>query len=300
MKVNKRGPTVLTYLIQIGLMLLPWSVRRRLLEAIFGFDISPSARIGFSIVAPRSLRLGDGAIVGHLNVIRGMDLVDLGEGAEISHLNWVFGLASAELISPDGPSALIMDEGAGITRRHLIDCSAPVRLGKFCLVAGYGSQIVTHAVVLSDDHQGAKAIVFGDHAFIGSRSIVLGGRDLASLLRTWCRIYPSRPFRRGIFDLFGSAGEACRKDRPRSQVLPPFQRVSTSARPATLRLLAIHPRSGRLIIMSQPIHRNRVRGLAVTVRGPNRADAQRVSVDSCFEPQNGYPREKETPANGRE
>ena len=176
--MKQKGPNALAYLVQILLMGLPWRARRRILAALFGFDIDRTARIGFSIVAPRTLKLAHNSEIGHLNVIRGMDLLDLGAGAIISHLNWVFGIASRELGSLDGPSALILDAGAGITRRHLIDCSAPVRLGKFCLVAGYGSQILTHAVVLAEDHQGAKAIGLGDYAFVGTRSVVLGGATL--------------------------------------------------------------------------------------------------------------------------
>ena len=159
---------------------LPWKARRRALEVVFGFKISRSARIGFSIVAPGSLRLASQSSIGHLNFIRGMDLVDLGRGSLISHLNWIYGMSAHQVSSCDGPSALILKEGAGITRRHLIDCSAPVTLGRFSLVAGYGSQILAHSIDLSKNRQEARSIDIGDYAFVGTRSVILGGASLPS------------------------------------------------------------------------------------------------------------------------
>ena len=172
--------SMIGYLIQMLLMPLPWKVRRRALEVVFGFTISRSAKIGFSIVAPASLRLDSESSIGHWNLIRGMDLVDLGRVSLISHLNWIYGMSSHQVISCDGPSALILKEGAGITRRHLIDCSAPVTLGRFSLVAGYGSQVLTHAVDLAKNRQSAKSIEIGDYAFVGTRSVILGGASLPS------------------------------------------------------------------------------------------------------------------------
>ncbi len=33
-----------------------------------------------------------GARIGHLNLERGMDSIELGEGAVVSHLNWLYGI----------------------------------------------------------------------------------------------------------------------------------------------------------------------------------------------------------------
>ena len=176
--MNRRLGGLGGYLLQILLMPLPWRVRRWALEEIFGFEISPSARVGFSIVAPSFLRLATNSSIGHLNFVRGMELIDLGEGALIGPLNWIYGISARELSSTDGTSALILGEGACITGRHMIDCSAPISLGKFSLVAGYGSQMLTHSVDLVKNRQGAKAIGIGDYALVGTRSVVLGGATL--------------------------------------------------------------------------------------------------------------------------
>jgi hypothetical protein len=55
--------------------LFPWKVRRVYLNYFMGFNISPSSKIGFSLVIPRDLEMKEGSRIGHLNVVKGLDLL---------------------------------------------------------------------------------------------------------------------------------------------------------------------------------------------------------------------------------
>jgi serine acetyltransferase len=169
-------------LIQTVLFVLPWGLRRRLLVRIFGFKIHPEAWIGFSIVAPsRSLSMGRWASIGHLNVIRGLDVVELADHAGIQHLNWIYGIPGSErrlAHESTRRAALILERGAGITRRHLVDCSNTVRLGEYALIAGSGTQLITHSVDMVKWGLRTRPITIGGMAMVGTRCIVLGGATL--------------------------------------------------------------------------------------------------------------------------
>ncbi len=167
----------LSLLFQLVILPLPWGLRRRLLNRVFGYRIDQSARIGLSIVAPRHLTMGPRSTIGHLNVIRGMEAITLDEQSIISHLNWIYGIPT-DMMGGDRRSELYLGEGAGITRRHLIDCSDRVVLEPFSLIAGYNTQVLTHAIDLAQGRQTTKPITIGRYGMVGSRSILLGGARL--------------------------------------------------------------------------------------------------------------------------
>jgi acetyltransferase-like isoleucine patch superfamily enzyme len=169
-------------IVQALLFLLPWALRRRLLERTFGFKIHPEAWIGFSLVMPsRSLTMGRWASIGHFNVIRGLDDVELGDHAGIQHLNWIYGIPGSQrrlAHEHDRRPALILERGAGITRRHLVDCSNTVSVGEYSLIAGSGTQIITHSVDMGKWGLRTRPITIGKMSMVGTRSILLGGAVL--------------------------------------------------------------------------------------------------------------------------
>ncbi len=181
--------------VQVLLLLLPWSLRRRLLCLLLGYDIHPTARIGLSIVAPGHLRMCADATIGHLNLIRGLNLLNMELGAGISHLNWITGVPEDAPYFPKQPdrrSQCIIEEGGGITRRHYIDCTNAVRIERYAMIAGMGTQILTHSVDMETNQQGSEPVTVGEYSMVGTRSVILGGATLpafsalgaASMLRS--------------------------------------------------------------------------------------------------------------------
>lgn len=163
-------------------MLLPWSLRRQFLERQFGYRLHPKSYIGFAWIFPRRLVMEENARIGHLTVAKGLDHLHVGAHAVIGQLNWITGF-------PTGPSRhfahqpgrraeLIVEQHAGISSRHFIDCTARIRIGAFTTVAGFRSQLITHSIDLAAARQSSEPIEIGEYCFLGTESVVLGGSAL--------------------------------------------------------------------------------------------------------------------------
>ena len=163
-------------------LLLPWTLRRALLEKQFGYSIHPTSRIGFAWIFPRQLVMEEGSRIGHLNVCKNIDLFHLGAHAVVGQLNWITGFPSGPsrhfAHQPDRQPELILERHAGISSRHLIDCTARVRIGAFATVAGFRSQLLTHSIDLTAGRQTAEPIDIGEYCFTGTNSVMLGGSAL--------------------------------------------------------------------------------------------------------------------------
>jgi len=173
---------MITKILMLVSLLLPWSIRRRFLESQFGYSLHPTSHIGFCWVFPRRLIMEENSCIGHLNVCRNIDLLHLGPCALIGQLNWVTGF-------PTGPSRhfahqtdrrpeLIVGAHAAISSRHLIDCTERVRIGAFANLAGFRSQLITHSIDLQAGRQAAEPIEIGEYCFVGTNCVMLGGSSL--------------------------------------------------------------------------------------------------------------------------
>jgi acetyltransferase-like isoleucine patch superfamily enzyme len=164
-------------------VLLPWKVRRPLLQRLFGFRLHPQSHIGLAWVFPRELVMERGASIGHFTVAKGMSLLAMAEHSRIGRLNWIsaFPAGTASLhfahLTQRRPD-LVLGEHAAITNRHIIDCTERVSIGRFATVAGFRSQILTHSVDLNACRQDAKPVSIGEYCFVGTASTILGGAVL--------------------------------------------------------------------------------------------------------------------------
>jgi acetyltransferase-like isoleucine patch superfamily enzyme len=163
-------------------MLLPWAIRRSLLEKQFGYSIHPSSRIGFAWIFPRHLVMEEGSRIGHLTLCKNIDLLRLGAHAIVGQLNWITGFPSGAsrhfAHQPDRRPELIIETHAGISSRHLIDCTARVRIGAFATIGGFRSQLLTHSIDFAAGRQTAEPIEIGEYSFTGTNSVILGGSAL--------------------------------------------------------------------------------------------------------------------------
>ena len=162
-------------------MLLPWPLKRVVLEAVWGYELAPDAFIGLSYVYPGQLRMGPGARIGHLNVCINLGRLVLEDGASLGRSNWVTGHP------PDGAHfrarvdrdpALVLGTNAAVTKHHLIDCTDRVEIGPFTTVAGYRTQILTHAIDLGEARQDCRPVSIGRSCLLGTRATILGGAVL--------------------------------------------------------------------------------------------------------------------------
>ena len=97
----------------------PWCVRRWLLQQLFGYQIHPTAKIGFSWIFPEHLVMEAHSCIGHLNVCKGLDLVVLKQYATITKGNWISGFHKKNTSyfsnQKDRLSQLILEEHVGIS-----------------------------------------------------------------------------------------------------------------------------------------------------------------------------------------
>jgi acetyltransferase-like isoleucine patch superfamily enzyme len=161
---------------------LPWFLKRPLMQSLLGYRLHPTARIGLSIIAVAEVELGEGARIGHLNVVRGLSRLELGTHAIISQLNWITGFPTGSsrhfAHQPERKPTLIVGAHSAITSRHLIDCTNSVTIGSFTTIAGFRSQILTHSIDLEANRQSSAAVTIGNYCLVGTGSIVLPGAQL--------------------------------------------------------------------------------------------------------------------------
>jgi acetyltransferase-like isoleucine patch superfamily enzyme len=163
-------------------MLLPWEFRRKFLEQQFGYSIHPSSYIGLAWIFPQRLVMEENARIGHFTVAKGLDLLHVGAHAVIGQLNWITGFPTGHARhfahQPERRPELIVEQHAGISSRHFIDCTARIRIGAYTTVAGFRSQLITHSIDLAAARQSAEPIEIGEYCFLGTDSVVLGGSSL--------------------------------------------------------------------------------------------------------------------------
>lgn len=172
-------------IVKIFICILPMSLKRMLLQRLYGYEIHPTARIGLSFFYPKKLKMGKNSKIGHFNTAVHLDEVILGEYVSIGRGNWITGFATGTTSrhfkhQPERVSILKVGNHSAITKGHHIDCTSPIIIGNFVTIAGYNSQLLTHSINVYDNRQDSKQITIGDYCFVGTNVVVLGGASLPS------------------------------------------------------------------------------------------------------------------------
>ena len=171
-------------LVKIIICLLPWSLKRWLLQKLFGYKIDPSARIGLAWVYPKHLRMGRNTRIDHFTVAIHLDAIELGDHSTIGRSNWITGHSASSdqhfVHQKDRHPALVIGEHSAITKHHYLDCTNEIRIGRFTTLAGHHSELLTHSIDIIAGRQDSKPIVIGEYCFIGTRCTILGGACLPS------------------------------------------------------------------------------------------------------------------------
>jgi len=154
---------------------------KRLAYRLQGFEVAATARVGCSILDARHCRLGDGAVIGHgnlvvgverlevgdhvhigqLNIVRGGDEVRLERWSEVMRLNVINSIVDPIRTTPATPR-FRLGPGAVITAGHKIDFTDRVDIGRRAIIGGRGSSLWTH------NRQPTAPVTVGDQAYLGS------------------------------------------------------------------------------------------------------------------------------------
>ena len=166
-------------------MFFPRRLKNYAYRIVFGFQLDSSAIIGYSIILPKALLMGEGSRIGHLTIVKGITLLSLGRFSSLGNLNWVTGFPKDTQSphfgdQPDRRPELIIGDHSAITNRHLIDCTDSVSIGRFTTFAGFRSQILTHSISPLEARQRSGPVTLGDYCFVGTGSIFLPNTGLPS------------------------------------------------------------------------------------------------------------------------
>lgn len=174
--------------IQIILFFFPWKIRRWFLTSIFKFEIHSTARIGFSIILSKKLKLEEKSRIGHLVFCKKIDNLYLNKYSTIGNLNFITGFSTSidDFAYLNGHFAhdldrkceLVINENSAITSKHFLDCNGGIYIGKFTTIAGIKSTFLTHSIDIYKNRQDTKPILIGDYCFVGTGCIILGGSIL--------------------------------------------------------------------------------------------------------------------------
>jgi len=172
-------------LLKLITVLLPWKLKRIFLIKFFNYDIAPSARIGLSWIFPKKLIMKDGAKINHFTVAIHLDKITMESKASISRDNWITGFPFNNkdphfIHQTDRRAELIMGESSAITKKHHLDCTNIISIGKFSIIAGYDSQFLTHSIDIIENRQHSAPIYIGDYCFVSTNVAILGGSNLPS------------------------------------------------------------------------------------------------------------------------
>jgi acetyltransferase-like isoleucine patch superfamily enzyme len=172
---------ILKKLLLAALTPFPSKVKILVYRHVLGFDVSDDARIGFSLIACKNLIMGSGAVIGHMNVIRGNMTLHMKPKAAIGQFNWITsGNTDPRYFKGfDRHSELIMGEESSITTRHILDCTDRIEIGRLTTFAGYCSTILTHSIDYRTAKQSCRPIKIGDLCLFGSNVVVLMGVTVA-------------------------------------------------------------------------------------------------------------------------
>jgi acetyltransferase-like isoleucine patch superfamily enzyme len=171
--------------------LLPGFLKKPLFRLCFGYRIGRRVRIGFTILDAKTVELGEGTEIGHLNVvtrvgtlitgrhvrigpfniIRGGALVRLGDYATVLRFNVLNAIPDHDCTTTP-ESVLQLGDGAIIVSGHRIDFTDRVTIGRNVIVGGRSSSFWTH------NRQQTAPITIGDFCYLGSEVRLAPGSRL--------------------------------------------------------------------------------------------------------------------------
>lgn len=151
---------------------LPQRFKRLLYTRVFGWEVHPTARIGYSLLHGKHFKLGEGSYIGHGNIIKGIGRFELAERAYVKNLNNFFAQALPQFPVRSfylGPRSLIMS-------RHFFDVAGEITIGSDCTIGGRDSQFWSHSRFTTADGTKAlepRTLFVGDRVYVGARATLV-------------------------------------------------------------------------------------------------------------------------------
>lgn len=164
--------------LRLAVGLLPHSpLKIWLLRRLLGWRIEDGCYVAPIIVDVRHVSLQRGARIGPGNVIRRLETLTMGSGAHIGRWNVI--TAAPGFAAAAGNCSLTMGQESAITAAHYLDCSGSISLGRYAVIGGRRSTLMTHQVDYKEEWVVAEPTRIGDYALLQSNVLITPGRTIA-------------------------------------------------------------------------------------------------------------------------
>jgi acetyltransferase-like isoleucine patch superfamily enzyme len=138
-----------------------------------GWSIGENVKIGFSYIDAKNVVIGDRVRIGHGNLIRNLNILNIGNDAFIANFNSVFGS-----VHPGWVICLEIGQSVSFMSHHFVDVWGTVKIGDYSTIAGRDTHVWSHTLV--HDAYGANPslqsldVSIGAHVYVGARSTLVG------------------------------------------------------------------------------------------------------------------------------
>jgi hypothetical protein len=160
---------------------LPQVMKRFFYRVFFGYELGRGSRIGLSFIFARRLVIGEGARIGHLNVVKSVPLFEIAEGASIGSYNF-FAYHGGR---GRKKGAFLLGRNAVVTSGHYFDLAGEISIGPYTTIAGKGSQFWTHGIDINSGMQSTAPLTIGSFCLVCTAARVVSVIGLLLLQVAW-------------------------------------------------------------------------------------------------------------------
>ena len=131
-------------LLYLLIALLPSRIKILVYNTFLGCEIDKTARIGFSYVGARKIKMGPHARIGHLNVVKHLELFELGENSKVERRNRFTALPLSTTKhfteEKDHLPTFITKQKTNINQQNSFNCNGTIQINNFSTVATVASR----------------------------------------------------------------------------------------------------------------------------------------------------------------
>lgn len=133
----------------------------------------------FNVISAKEIRLESNSKIRNRNRIKWLKQIVIHEGGEIVSGNVIIGMKNQELLPYSDVCTFELGKGSIITRNHLFDCTANIKINTNVVFGGSGTQVWTHGFDI-DRTMLLGNVSFGNNIYIGSRCMILQNVDICN------------------------------------------------------------------------------------------------------------------------
>jgi acetyltransferase-like isoleucine patch superfamily enzyme len=152
--------------------LLPNPLKILIYRKIFGWTIGSNVKIGYSYIYAKQVLLIDRIHIGHFNIIRNLNTLQIGSDTHIANFNSIFGAPY-----DNWEAKLHIGQGVKIMSHHFIDVGGKIDIGDRTVLGGRSTQLWGHTSgydPFGNLTQTPLNIHIGQDVYIGAKSALIG------------------------------------------------------------------------------------------------------------------------------